>query len=208
MGLPTLAVVPLMLRWVMASPGKHWTQATWGPWRSFWGYRAGDLPSVGLRASQPSTPQMILCKYHCPVPELSPQTTLFTWNPVFLCLGLQFFKLAERASGVGDNSIQDISKVSCLSFFHTELSTLVFDRQEMRIKGINVKYTFLINALPLFWSWAEIKSMFTFCIKYLSHSACVKRREPFRRILNLSGPCTCPGDVHVSLNVVSLCYLV
>lgn len=34
-------------------------------------------------------------------------------------------------------------------------------------------------------------------------SCMCQMREPFRRILNPSGPCTCPGDVHASLNVVS-----
>lgn len=77
MGLPTLAVVPLMLRWVMASPGKHWNSSYLGSLaQPFGGYRAGDLPLCGSQSLPALHPtKMILCNICCPVPELSPQTT-------------------------------------------------------------------------------------------------------------------------------------
>lgn len=85
MGLPTLAVVPLMLRWVMASPGKHWNSSYLGSLaQPFGGTELVTCPSVGLRASQPSTPQMILCNITAPFqssahkPPSSPGTLCFS----------------------------------------------------------------------------------------------------------------------------------
>lgn len=62
MGLPTLAVVFLMLRLVTASPGTYWNSSYLGSLaQPFGGAELVTSPSMSLRASQPPTPQMILC---------------------------------------------------------------------------------------------------------------------------------------------------
>lgn len=85
MGLPTPAVVPLMPRCVTASPGKYWNSSYLGSLEQpFGGTEPVTSPSVGLRASQPCTPQMILCNITAPFqssahkPPSSPGTLCFS----------------------------------------------------------------------------------------------------------------------------------
>lgn len=95
------------------------TQATWGPWSSLLGVQS-QWPAP-LWVSEPPSPAPH--KWFS-VTSLPRSRALPTNHPLHLepCVSLPWltvFEVSWKASGVSANSIQNISKVSCLSFIHT-----------------------------------------------------------------------------------------